>query len=249
VFGRSSPNARTVRTFDTGDTPRGVSEGATAVDAEERGGGDGTGDVFPAGEELREAARIVRDVVRGEGSVAARDWCPTFAFGNRYADGSEHVGFHSDFLLGLGPRPVIAGLSLGATRIFRLRRQGGAGTVVSVPAPHNSLIVMRADCQESWQHSVVKVAGVRNHTNVGTVRYSLTFRMERPEFRAEARVDCDCGRDAALKCKNGSYYLSCNPAGGSASDKCAFYQRSEVAQREATRLQALDAQTHPPMNA
>lgn len=246
VFGRSSPNARTNRTFDLASSPGGNNHslGPVAIDAEERGT---TADVHPSCPELLEAAGIIRDLVwRLHGSLGAVDWRPTFAFGNRYADGSEHVGFHSDFLLGLGPRPIIAGLSLGATRTFRLKKQATGEqdpTIVSIPAPHNSLIVMDADCQEKWHHSVVKVANssVRSHGVSGTVRYSLTFRMDRPDFMAIARVDCDCGRAAALKCKNGSYYLTCNPAGGSASDKCSFYRRSEIAQREAERLRALDA--------
>jgi alkylated DNA repair dioxygenase AlkB len=167
-------------------------------------------------------------------------WRPSVAFGNRYEDGADHVGYHSDFLLSLGPRPIIAGLSLGATRTFRLRSADGA-TVVSIPAPHNSLVVMRQDCQESWQHAVVKAADVRPHAAAGATRFSLTFRMARPDFAARARVECACGRVAALKAKNGAYYLTCNMAGGDASAKCNFYRRCDVAQREADRLRAEDA--------
>ena len=49
-------------------------------------------------------------------------WSPTLAFGNRYDDGRACVGWHSDFLNSLGPRPIIVGLSLGACRRFCLRR-------------------------------------------------------------------------------------------------------------------------------
>ena len=80
------------------------------------------------------------------------------AFGNRYDGGAEHVGYHSDFLLTIGPRPIIAGLSLGASRDFRLRREEGAddgapARVVSIPAQHNSLIVMERDCARAERNS------------------------------------------------------------------------------------------------
>ena len=167
----------------------------------------------------------------------ASTWSPTLAFGNRYADGAEHVGYHSDFLLSLGPRPVIAGLSLGATRTFRLRSHADdPRVVVSLPTPHNSLIVMTADAQEHWHHALVKTADVRRRAG-SAVRYSLTFRMGRPAFAAAARAACKCGRVAALKCKAGRYYLSCNPA-GDAGPRCDFFAPSPAAQREAARLRA-----------
>ena len=241
VFGKTSANARTTRTFrlDDADAREYHNEyAALAFDGEERGGDLGRAHRAPP--ELLEAAAFVRSVVAEDPAPSAARWRPSVAFGNRYEDGADHVGYHSDFLLSLGPRPIIAGLSLGATRTFRLRSADGAA-VVSIPAPHNSLVVMRQDCQESWQHAVVKAADVRPHAAAGATRFSLTFRMARPDFAARARVDCACGRVAALKAKNGAYYLTCNMAGGDASAKCAFYRRCDVAQREADRLRAEDA--------
>lgn len=40
---------------------------------------------------------------------------------NLYRDGSDSMGFHADAERELGPEPVIASLSLGATRRFQLR--------------------------------------------------------------------------------------------------------------------------------
>ena len=241
VFGKTSANARTTRTFrlDEADAREYHNEyAALAFDGEERGGDLGRAHRAPP--ELLEAAAFVRSVVAEDPAPSAARWRPSVAFGNRYEDGADHVGYHSDFLLSLGPRPIIAGLSLGATRTFRLRSADGS-TVVSIPAPHNSLVVMRQDCQESWQHAVVKTADVRPHAAAGATRFSLTFRMARPDFAARARVECACGRVAALKAKNGAYYLTCNMAGGDASAKCTFYRRCDVAQREADRLRAEDA--------
>lgn len=196
---------------------------------------------------MDEAATLVCEYIK---RVVKRDWKPTFAFANRYQGGQECVHYHSDFLMALGPRPVIVGLSLGARRTFRLRSNDGK-TTVSLPALHNSLIVMNADAQENWQHGVLRTADVGLHPVARDVRFSLTFRMERPEVAEQCGVECRCKRPATLKCSksNGQYYLSCNPAGGTAEDKCGFWQKCPWAQREADRLRALEQreENRPPL--
>ena len=217
----------------------------------------------PPCDELVEASRIVTDTVRlvvacagGGSSSGPSPWTPTVAFGNRYEDGSENVGYHSDFLMSLGPRPVIAGLNLGAARVFRLRSADGGGldahgaqrrktTTVSIPACHNSLIVMKAGAQESWYHAVPQCSNssIRSRSDSGLVRYSLTFRMERPNFSSKLGGErCHCGGRPVLKCspREGTYYLCCNPAGGSAAAKCRFWTRCKVADEEARRLRRLE---------
>lgn len=42
---------------------------------------------------------------------------------NLYRDGKDSIGWHSDSELSLGPKPVIASLSLGDIRVFNLRKQ------------------------------------------------------------------------------------------------------------------------------
>ncbi|KAJ3221983.1 hypothetical protein HDU81_010214 [Chytriomyces hyalinus] len=49
-------------------------------------------------------------------------WDGNLCIGNEYLDGKQITGFHSDHLGYIGPRPVIASVSLGATRTFRIRR-------------------------------------------------------------------------------------------------------------------------------
>lgn len=51
-------------------------------------------------------------------------WSPNAAFVNCYNGPAESVGWHSDQLTYLGPRPVIGSLSLGVAREFRVRRIG-----------------------------------------------------------------------------------------------------------------------------
>mmetsp|Transcript_70335 Transcript_70335/g.228624 ORF Transcript_70335/g.228624 Transcript_70335/m.228624 type:complete len:397 (-) Transcript_70335:38-1228(-) len=172
-------------------------------------------------------------------------WRPSLALGNRYDGGSDCVGWHSDFLNVLGPRPVIVGLSLGATRHFKLRHVGageegargeGDATVVSIPMPHNTAVIMWDDCQEAWHHAVPRQAdsSVGRHPKAGLVRLSLTFRMARPELGGENVKHCRCGRPCGLKSKGGRYYLACNPAGATA--QCSFWEPCAWAQAEAERL-------------
>ena len=49
-------------------------------------------------------------------------WLPSYAVANCYANGDAGLGQQCDRLTRLGPLPIIASLSLGATRTFRLHR-------------------------------------------------------------------------------------------------------------------------------
>ncbi|CAH0370075.1 unnamed protein product [Pelagomonas calceolata] len=246
VGGKTSVNARRTRSFRIRMTGGGEFEalggGADAQAREENGSSRARG--YAACPELLEAARFVTAAAREVAPRSWKDnWEPTVAFGNRYDGGQEHVGYHSDFLMTMGPRPIIAGLSLGATREFRLRREAtdyAPSRVVCMPAEHNSLIVMSRDCQEEWKHSVAKTSSVPFHAVAGETRFSLTFRRNRPEFSQSATRNCNCGKPAALKCAKGRYYYTCCMAGGDASQKCSYYARSAVAQQEADRLRAID---------
>mmetsp|Transcript_54567 Transcript_54567/g.116582 ORF Transcript_54567/g.116582 Transcript_54567/m.116582 type:complete len:379 (+) Transcript_54567:131-1267(+) len=70
-------------------------------------------------DEMVEAAQLLSKLVTD--ARPAAHWNPTLALANRYDRGTDCVGWHSDHLNLLGPRPIILGLSLGATRNFKLR--------------------------------------------------------------------------------------------------------------------------------
>ena len=90
---------------------------------------------------------------------------------NRYRDGRDSMGWHSDDEPALGPAPVIASLSLGATRRFRLRpRAGLPHSPFGLDLPSGSLLLMRGPTQQHWQHALPKTA-----RPVGP-RLNLTFR-------------------------------------------------------------------------
>lgn len=90
---------------------------------------------------------------------------------NYYRDGRDSMGLHADDEPELGPEPVIASLSLGATRTlyFRHRFRKDVATV-NVPLPSGSLLVMRGETQRNWKH------GVRKLSRVCGPRVNLTFR-------------------------------------------------------------------------
>lgn len=95
---------------------------------------------------------------------------------NFYRDGSDSMGWHSDDEPELGVRPVIASLSLGATRSFRLRRRlprgvrAQRGDTLSLPLTHGSLLRMAGDTQRLYRHEIPKT---REATGG---RINLTFR-------------------------------------------------------------------------
>jgi alkylated DNA repair dioxygenase AlkB len=95
---------------------------------------------------------------------------------NLYRNGQDAMGWHSDDEPELGRQPVIASLSLGATRRFRLRQRlprGVRRTVADtheVFLAHGSLLCMAGDTQRNYQHDLPR------SEKVAMPRINLTFR-------------------------------------------------------------------------
>lgn len=90
---------------------------------------------------------------------------------NLYRDGRDSNGWHSDDEPELGTEPVIASLSLGATRRFRLRHKTSKETSpITLHLEPGSLLLMSGKTQTHWQHSLPKTS-----TTVEP-RINLTFR-------------------------------------------------------------------------
>lgn len=93
---------------------------------------------------------------------------------NLYRDGRDCVGWHADDERELGAQPVIASLSLGATRRFHLKARPGSAAAVSKPVrlelAHGDLLVMRGHSQRDYLHCAPRTA-----RDVGP-RWNLTFR-------------------------------------------------------------------------
>jgi alkylated DNA repair dioxygenase AlkB len=90
---------------------------------------------------------------------------------NLYRTGSDSVSWHADDEPELRRLPVIASVSLGATRRFELKREGTAGDVRRVDLEHGSLLVMSGETQRHWKHQIPKQGTVR------APRVNLTFRV------------------------------------------------------------------------
>jgi len=89
---------------------------------------------------------------------------------NLYRDGRDGMGWHADDEPELGRDPVIASVSLGATRRFRLRHRRRSIEPLTLPLTDGSLLLMGGALQHHWVHAVPKTA-----TAVGE-RINLTFR-------------------------------------------------------------------------
>jgi alkylated DNA repair dioxygenase AlkB len=77
---------------------------------------------------------------------------------NLYRDGADSVAWHGDRVARELPEAVVALVSLGAIRPFRLRPTGGGPSVLYRPGP-GDLLVMGGSCQRTWQHAVPKSRG------------------------------------------------------------------------------------------
>ena len=88
---------------------------------------------------------------------------------NLYRDGRDAMGWHADDEPELGPLPVIASISLGATRRFVLRHRDGAPRL-ALDLPPGSLLCMQGATQAHYRHALMRTARA-----VGP-RINLTYR-------------------------------------------------------------------------
>ncbi|PVG02855.1 hypothetical protein CPB86DRAFT_696550 [Serendipita vermifera] len=190
--------------------------------------------------EMEEACEIIEKIVNEEirkrplmplewPSTTEHPWRANVAAANCYTGSKETVGFHSDQLTYLGPCPTIASLSLGTSRIFRLRevipsseKDERAAQTFNIPVVHNSLLIMHASCQERFKHCVPPQQSIDafkplfapedfmptqsgdrdSHMDMmppDTSRINITFRFYRPDFRASSIPRCNCGIPTILR--------------------------------------------------
>lgn len=90
---------------------------------------------------------------------------------NRYRDGQDYVGWHTDAEKELGINPIIGSVNFGATRKFQLRRIDDHKEKFELELKHGTFLVMCGATQHFWQHQVPKTA-----LKIGE-RLNLTFRV------------------------------------------------------------------------
>lgn len=152
-------------------------------------------------DDLKIAQLIIEDLVND--SIARRDplpyqirspnWKGDVVLVNRYYKDSN-LDWHSDKMTSIGPQPIIASLSLGCAREFRVRRNYPSNSQVYIlRPPHNTLIIMHAGFQEEYRHCL---HGHSNHSHLephpisGHIRINMTYRCYLRKFL-----------DASPKCK------------------------------------------------
>jgi alkylated DNA repair dioxygenase AlkB len=86
---------------------------------------------------------------------------------NLYRDGNDSVALHSDAEREMGP--VIASVSLGVERLFRIKRHDGS-VAFAERLPHGSLLIMAGTTQLNCKHEAPKEPGITRP------RINLTFR-------------------------------------------------------------------------
>lgn len=89
--------------------------------------------------------------------------------GNRYNDGKQYIGAHSDDERDLHNNAFIVSVSLGATRDFIFTHKK-TKEKVKIALESGSVILMGGDCQKNWKHEVPKRLRVKDP------RINLTFR-------------------------------------------------------------------------
>jgi alkylated DNA repair dioxygenase AlkB len=89
---------------------------------------------------------------------------------NRYRDGMDSMGMHSDDEPELGEDPVVCSVSFGAPRRFVLVPRRGHGERVALRLTAGSLLVMGGTCQRHYRH------GIPRDPKTAGERISLTLR-------------------------------------------------------------------------
>lgn len=93
---------------------------------------------------------------------------------NLYRDGQDSMGMHADDEPELGVDPVIASVSLGASRNFDFKHRQ-SGEKKRIVLRDGSLLIMRGRTQRFWQH------GINKTKKPIPERINFTFRHVKPQ--------------------------------------------------------------------
>lgn len=88
---------------------------------------------------------------------------------NKYIDGNEYIGKHSDDETALSNAGVVM-ISYGASRKFRIRNKETNEIIINIPTSNREILVMGGDFQKEFTHEIPIEKKVKD------TRYSFTFR-------------------------------------------------------------------------
>jgi alkylated DNA repair dioxygenase AlkB len=80
-----------------------------------------------------------------------------------------YMGWHADNEPELGQNPIIASVSLGATRKFQFKHKTIPKTTINLDLTPGSLLMMQGSTQHNWLHQIPK-------TKMANERINITFR-------------------------------------------------------------------------
>lgn len=89
---------------------------------------------------------------------------------NKYENGNETIGKHSDDESALDPSAGVVSLSVGAVRKFRIRHKNTGAVAMDIPTDPSKIIQMHGDFQKEFTHEIP------TEKRVILPRYSFTFR-------------------------------------------------------------------------
>jgi len=95
----------------------------------------------------------------------------TSCLANLYRNGKDSNGWHADNEKELGDNPIIASVSFGAERFFKLKHRHNKNLKTKLILEHGSLLLMQGETQTNWLHQIPKT------TKHVEKRINLTFRI------------------------------------------------------------------------
>lgn len=113
----------------------------------------------------KEELKVIHSKIK---EIIAEDF--THCLANLYRDGRDSMGLHADDEKELGKDPVIASISLGETRKFRLKHKYTKNLKLDIDLEPGSLLIMQGLTQHFWKHELPKTSILKGP------RINLTFR-------------------------------------------------------------------------
>lgn len=104
---------------------------------------------------------------------------------------------------------------------------------IAIHLPHNSLLVMHANMQEEWKHSIAPAQAIDPHPVAGNKRINITYRHYKDSLHPKYTPRCKCNIPTVLRCvqrkreNRGKYMWMCHASFVPGQQGCSFFQWAE----------------------
>lgn len=112
-------------------------------------------------------------------------------------------------------------------------KDGNAEGQIAIHLPHNSLLVMHAEMQEEWKHSIAPAQAIDPHPIAGNKRINVTYRDYKSYLHPNLTPKCKCGVPTVLRVVQkrkenwGRYFWQCHTSYVPDKEGCSFFQWAE----------------------